>query len=116
MPALAQQGVPASNIAVPASLPSSVDNKISNADKSVTRQTERHFNKLARQETKLLKKLAKRHSLAVSAFGNSKETYKQLSQKLNNTNGKADKLLKGKYLPGVSQHDLTFKAGYWNDE
>ncbi|MGN6439943.1 MAG: hypothetical protein ACTHMM_25675, partial [Agriterribacter sp.] len=81
---------------------SRIDKKLNGLDDQLTKQSDKYLKNLSRQEEKIFKKLAKLDSsTATSAFGDAKEKYKQLSQKLNNANGRMDKLLKGKYLQNV---------------
>ncbi|MGN6435754.1 MAG: hypothetical protein ACTHMM_04440, partial [Agriterribacter sp.] len=98
----AQDSQSASVVEVPSNYASRIDKKLNGLDNQLSKQSEKYLKSLSRQEEKLFKKLAKLDSTAAtSAFGDAKEKYKQLSQKLNNANGRMDRLLKGKYLQNV---------------
>ena len=90
---------------------SSVDNKIQSLDNKLTRQTENYLNSLSKQEEKLHRQLAKiDSSKAAEVFGDIKNKYENLSQKLNGATGKFDKIASGEYMAGLDslQGSLAF--------
>lgn len=92
----------------------SIDNitgKVSKLDDKITQSTDRYLKKLGRQEEKLRRRLAKiDSSKTAEIFGDVKNTYVSLSQKLNNATGKFDKLTSGEYIAGLDslQGSLAF--------
>ncbi|MGN6493884.1 MAG: hypothetical protein ACTHLE_17935 [Agriterribacter sp.] len=101
----AQDDQSAGVVALPANYTSRINKKISGLDNQLDKQSEKYLKSLSKQEEKIFKKLKKLGKLdsisAASALGDAKQKYTQLSQKLNNANGRMDKLLKGKYLQNV---------------
>ena len=100
----AQQEQPA--VATVIELPSgyipAVDKKINGLEHQLSRQSEKYLDRLSRREEKIFKSLSTiDSSAAASMLKSGKKKYEQLNKKLTAANGKAGKLLSGKYLPGV---------------
>lgn len=107
----AQDSTNSSVVNIPDKYIGSVDDKIQNLDKQLSKQTEKYLNNLSRQEEKLKKQLAKIDSTkAAEVFGDVKKTYESLTQKLNGATGKFDKLTSGEYMAGLDslQGSLAF--------
>ncbi|MBX2925106.1 MAG: hypothetical protein KF746_23090 [Chitinophagaceae bacterium] len=99
----AQQEQPAATmIELPPGYIPAVDKKINGLDHQLSRQSEKYLDQLARHEEKLLKRLSTTDSsTAITMLKSGKKQYEQLNKKLMAANGKAGKLLSGKYLPGA---------------
>ncbi|MFT3747571.1 MAG: hypothetical protein QM768_04615 [Agriterribacter sp.] len=98
-------------INIPGKYTSSVYNKINSLDRQLTKQTNKYLNTLSKQEKKLKKQIAAiDSSKAAEIFGDVKERYESLSQKLNGATGKFDKLTSGEYMAGLDslQGSLAF--------
>ncbi|MBX3254271.1 MAG: hypothetical protein KF862_09040, partial [Chitinophagaceae bacterium] len=98
----AQDSLSAGVVELPSNYASHINKKINGLDNQLTRQSEKYLKSLSRQEEKLLKKLAAvDSSAAASLLKPGKKKYQQLNKKLSTANGKAGKLLPGKYLAGM---------------
>lgn len=107
----AQDSITNAVVNIPGKYISSVDDKIQDLDKQLTRQTGKYLNRLSRQEQKLKKQLEKiDSSKAAEVFGDVKKRYESLSQKLNGATGKFEKLTSGEYMAGLDslQGSLAF--------
>ncbi|MFT3945665.1 MAG: hypothetical protein QM763_01725 [Agriterribacter sp.] len=98
----AQERSADSVIAIPGKYISSIDNKINSLDRQLSKQTGKYLHSLSKQERKIKKQLAKiDSSKAAEIFGDVKERYESLSQKLNGATGKFDKITSGEFIPGL---------------
>jgi len=89
-------------VEIPGGFARQADRKISNLDTRLTRQSEKYLRSLSKEEERIRRKLAKPDSSRTAeTFADAQKNYEQLSQKLNNINGKMDKAFSGQYLPGL---------------
>ncbi|MBX3254771.1 MAG: hypothetical protein KF862_11575 [Chitinophagaceae bacterium] len=95
---------------LPPGYTSHIDKKLNGLDNRLSRQSEKYLKSLARQEEKIFKSLA---ALDSSALEDVKEKYSQLSQQFNNAGSRMDRLLSGRYLPGVDS--LATSLGFLKD-
>jgi len=70
-----------------------IDQKAAKLEKKFNKQTEKYLQKLEKQEKKLRRELLKKDSVAsIKMFGDTKNTYDQLRQQLENPTAKLDKI------------------------
>lgn len=101
-------------IALPDKYLGQVSQKITDIDGQLTKQSDKYLSSLSKQEEKMRRKLAKLDSSkAAEIFGDTKKVYEQLSQKLNNINGKGSRAFSGEYLPYFDS--LSGSLGFLKD-
>jgi hypothetical protein len=98
----------------PSRLFKKINNKASDLDAQLTRQTQKYLDRLSKQEAKLRKKLYKLDSARTAALyaSNPEQQYKALSQKLSSDSARTVRSMGPEYLPYADslQSSLAFVA------